>query len=335
MDTTDLLNYIESVAPLDYAEKWDQSGIQIAGSREEIKCLAIGLDATLSTIQQALAWDADFILTHHPLTLSPQLPKNRDEYQTVLKEVLNSGAWLYSAHTSLDVQTKGPVSWLAKVLELKSLSPIQPIDIKPLLQVRLPLEYMVPDLFQDLTNLFSESRQPQDPCLSKGYFICDPESIPNIIGIFRKYLLQDYLEIRPASSRNKQCGFGIIGDIDSGLTKDAFLEVLCPYLETDHITFVGQWPQYISRVAYCPGSGMSLAKTAFNQGADIFISGDLKYHQAQEIESHGLTIDAGHFILEEKMMRNWAGDIEDRFYGQDMEIKFFQGHNPFRIQELR
>ncbi len=335
MDTKDLLNYIEFVAPLNYAEEWDQSGIQIAGKKEEIKRLAIALDATLLTISQSLAWDADFILTHHPLTLAPQLPKTKDDYHTILKEILNSGAWLYSAHTSLDVQKNGPVCWLAEALKMDQLLPIQSLYTKPLLQVQFPLKDLSPDLFQDLTKLFAELDQFQDFRLSKGYFLCDPNFAPVVFNLFKRYRLQECLKIQPISSVNEQCGYGIIGDIMPTLDSNTFLNTLGQYLETDHISCVGEWPQTISRLAYCPGSGMNLARKAFSMGADIFISGDLKYHQAQEIEPLGLTIDAGHYSLEENMMKTWAGQIEDYFQGKDMEVRFFKGQNPFKVHELK
>ena len=75
---------------------------------------------------------------------------------------------------------------------------------------------------------------------------------------------------------------------------------------------------------------MELAKRAFAQGADIYISGDLKYHQAQDIEALGFALDVGHFSLEEKMMSAWARTLQQEFaeLDRDVEVVFIPGRSP-------
>lgn len=332
MLTKDLLKYIETIAPLKYAEDWDQSGIQIAGTKKEIKRLALGLDPCLATIHQALQWDADFILTHHPLTLAPQLPKSKNDYRTILQTILQSGSWLYSAHTSLDVQTNGPVSWMARALHMEQWSPVAPVEPKPLLQIHLPAEAMNSQMYQDLLRLPSIEIDAQD--FSKGYLLCDLPIDPAILNILKRYCSLDCLETAQVLPLNRQCGFGIIGDISPALHQHSLMVTLSQLLVTEHISSVGAWPETISRIAYCPGSGMSLAHKAFQQGAQIFISGDLKYHQAQELEPYGLVIDGGHFSLEETMMETWSQDLQTDLVDKDIEIRFFQGRNPFQNHDL-
>jgi putative NIF3 family GTP cyclohydrolase 1 type 2 len=98
--------------------------------------------------------------------------------------------------------------------------------------------------------------------------------------------------------------------------------------------FVGNVPEKIKKVAYCTGSGMSLAEKAFYMKADVFISGDIKYHIAQSIKSYGLTIDVGHFILEEIMMQKWTEKIIQDLDKLNMEVKFFKGKDPIYIKEV-
>jgi putative NIF3 family GTP cyclohydrolase 1 type 2 len=78
---------------------------------------------------------------------------------------------------------------------------------------------------------------------------------------------------------------------------------------------------------------MSLASKAFALGADIFISGDLKFHQAQEIESLGLTLDVGHFALEEVMVAVWADELTTALAGE-VRVLFIPGRDPFQINSL-
>jgi putative NIF3 family GTP cyclohydrolase 1 type 2 len=94
---------------------------------------------------------------------------------------------------------------------------------------------------------------------------------------------------------------------------------------------VGQPPRRITRVAICPGSGASLGRAAFDRGAQVFITGDIKYHDAQALEPLGLTVDAGHFSLEETMMRTWMEILARELAPLGIHVHFIPGHNPIRM----
>ena len=256
MQVSLLKSLIEKIADPSLSAEWDRGGTQIAGTKNEIAKLAVTLDPSVPSVQEALAWKADFILTHHPLSLTPGLPDRDNTYTNVLRLVLSSGAWLYAAHTSLDVQTGGPVSWLAEAMHLEAILPVEAVD--------------------------------------------------------------------------RDCGYGVIGNLDPPLTWAEFQKKLYSILQTDHLLTVGGFPDIVTRVAYCPGSGMSLAAKAFQAGAEVFISGDLKYHQAQEIEGLGLTVDAGHFALEEPMMAACCRELQAPL-GDEIQARFFPGRNPFHF----
>ncbi len=256
MQVSLLKSLIEKIADPRLSAEWDRSGIQIAGTKNEIERLAVTLDPSVDSLQEALDQKADFILSHHPLSLTPGLPDRDDTYTTVLRLVLSSGSWLYAAHSSLDVQTMGPVSWLAAALNLGSILPLEPV--------------------------------------------------------------------------NQICGYGVIGNLDPPLTWGEFQKSLQTILQADHLLSVGTFPAIVSQVAYCPGSGMSLAPKAFASGAQVFISGDLKFHQAQEIEGLGLTVDAGHYALEEPMMAACCRELESTL-GHEIQVSFVPGRDPFHI----
>jgi len=57
--------------------------------------------------------------------------------------------------------------------------------------------------------------------------------------------------------------------------------------------------QSVKKVAFCGGSGSDYIDDAINSGADVYITGDIKYHQAQSaLKSNLSIIDAGHFYTE-------------------------------------
>lgn len=61
----------------------------------------------------------------------------------------------------------------------------------------------------------------------------------------------------------------------------------------------------IKKVAFCGGSGSDFIEDAINKGADVYITGDIKYHEAQDALKHNLSlIDAGHYFTEYHSLKN-------------------------------
>lgn len=127
MNYNNIINIIEEVAPLSAAATWDNSGVQVASSQDEIFCLAVCLDPTPESVYNASELGANMILSHHPLGLKPRLPTIIDNYYSVLKLLLSKDILLYSAHTSLDANLYGPASWLAEALDLHECSVLESI----------------------------------------------------------------------------------------------------------------------------------------------------------------------------------------------------------------
>lgn len=106
-------------------------------------------------------------------------------------------------------------------------------------------------------------------------------------------------------------GFGYIGTMPEAVSFDAFCQKLAPLVPANYWRVCGNRPQTVERVAYCTGSGADLAEKAFSLGADVFITGDTKYHTA--LDSSGCIIDVGHFSLEEEMMRRFTRMLQEKF----------------------
>ncbi len=122
------------------------------------------------------------------------------------------------------------------------------------------------------------------------------------------------------------CGFGVVGDLPMPLTPEQLHLALAPWLAGSVARCAGTLPQQIRRVAICPGSGASLAAAAAQYGADILISGDLKYHTA--LETPLPVLDVGHFSLEAEMMRRFAGELESVL--PDVSVFFVPGCDPLQ-----
>lgn len=262
MKPYEIIKIIENTAPPPAAAAWDHSGVQVAAVREEVTHVAVMLDPTLESIVQAVAAGADFILAHHPLSMQPRYPDRIDGYLSILSLLFTNGAWLYSAHTSLDANPEGPVSWLAGELRLQSREILEP-----------------------------NANPGANPGPGAPWY-----------------------------------GFGFTGTFSEPLTYKDFCRTLAAVLGRDGWQVCGPVPERVRRVACCPGAGNSLLEAAVASGADVFITGDVKYHTALDARSANLRVlDVGHFILEEEMMRRFASQLAGEI---SVPVTFFPGRDP-------
>ena len=125
-------------------------------------------------------------------------------------------------------------------------------------------------------------------------------------------------------------GFGLIGDLPVAQPIESFLDKIWALVPRSFLTFIGKTPERARRVAYCTGSGSSLAWRAFAQGADVYLTGDVTHHTALDIAPLGLTIDCGHQSLEAEMMRRLTDTLAEKTRDASLEIRFFESADPLR-----
>lgn len=254
----DLVDGIEYVAPLKNAASWDCSGVQVASSKNDVSKVAVCLDPTPASILAAQKQGAQFILSHHPLSLAPCLPKKLDSYHESLRLLLSCNTWLYAAHTSLDANPEGPAGWLARELGMSGIEVLEVLNQ------------------------------------------CD----------------------------GKTFGFGLIGDLPEPIPMDRLEKLLARVLHLTHATMCGYHNSShdnIVRLAYCTGSGASLADTARQKGAQIYITGDVRYHAA--LDTQIPILDVGHHSLEEEMMLRFCELLSHKY--KEASFFFVPSRSPF------
>ena len=270
MKLTDFITVVENFAPLCLAACWDNSGMQVATSRTEVSHVAVMLDPTPASIAKALEIQADFILSHHPLSMKPVYPAEQGNYFTVLSSLIKKDTGLYSAHTTLDSNMAGPVSWLGKKLGLVNMQVLEQSENLPA-----------------------------------------PDANP------------------------RQFGFGFHGRLPNTLGYTEFTKLLSEKSGKSDWVTCGKLPETVRTVACCPGSGGSMIHLAEKCGADIFITGDIKYHSA--LESNIRVIDIGHFQLEEEMMKFFTQELLaeiDKMMLPKIKISFIPAVDPLKLEQI-
>ncbi len=104
------------------------------------------------------------------------------------------------------------------------------------------------------------------------------------------------------SNDENEYGYGRIGEIN-GLSKMELISLVKNELDTDKIIIYGDIEKNVNKIAVCGGSGSDFILDAHIQGAEVYITGDIKYHDAQLANELGLVlIDAGHYNTEKVIL---------------------------------
>ena len=113
----DIINIIESVAPLSYQEAWDNSGLQVGDRNAEVREALLTVDVTESVVNEAISTGCDLIVSHHPLIFRglKHLTGATPQERCVIKALRHNIA-IYSAHTSMDSYLHGVSGRMAEKL---------------------------------------------------------------------------------------------------------------------------------------------------------------------------------------------------------------------------
>ena len=112
-----IYDYINSIAPFDTQEEWDNSGHLVGEFRKEVKRCVMALDATRDVCILARDLNADLVLTHHPIIFGGITDVKSDSAVYILA---NAGVSALCAHTNYDLADGGINDSLAEILGLKN-----------------------------------------------------------------------------------------------------------------------------------------------------------------------------------------------------------------------
>ena len=117
-----IYDYINSIAPYDTQEEWDNSGHLIGDFRKEVKKCVMALDCTKEVCLFAKETGADLVLTHHPSIFFGGIKTVKSDSAVYI--LANSGISALCAHTNYDFAQGGINDSLAEILGLKNTSHI-------------------------------------------------------------------------------------------------------------------------------------------------------------------------------------------------------------------
>ncbi|MDY0267880.1 Nif3-like dinuclear metal center hexameric protein [Trichloromonas sp.] len=351
----DLTGLLHKLYPPFLAEEWDNVGLQVGDPGMPVERILVALDPTEATLAEALRRGAQALVCHHPLIFRPlKRLTPQDETGRILFRAVREGIAVLAAHTNLDRARDGLNDWLATRLGILDPQPLEagaPGDL-------LKLVVFIPAGYEDriaeaLHRAGAGHIGSYDLCAFRvagtGTFRPGAGSTP-FIGrageteevreirletILPRELTAKVLEkmrkshpyeevafdLIPLANSRPGIGLGRIGRLATPLPLAQFADRVKEKLNAQSPRVVGDLATSIAKVAVCGGSGASLLHEAAHQGADVLVTGDVKYHEARNAESLGLAlVDAGHFATEHLMVDALAERLKQAAREQRLEL---------------
>jgi dinuclear metal center YbgI/SA1388 family protein len=367
---SDIISAMEAIAPSYLAEAWDNVGLQVGCRSWPVEKVWVALDPSPAVIHKACEQKIDLLLTHHPLFFKPI--KNIDVGTSLgkcLADCIREKLSIYSAHTNYDSVYGGLNDVFAARIGLQACRALEPAipQRNYKLVIVLPRERESDILNLNLgqgpriahipekNHLLRRDGGPhgrEKPSLPKNEdvglknrlfseiaVVIDENSLANTVADLKSltYYAELNYEVYPmAQLSESRHGIGRVGSLPASLSLRQLASVVKKSLGVPAVRMVGHPDLIVNDAAVCTGSGGSLLKAFFASSAQVYITGDIKYHEAMDILDAGKgMIDVGHFASEVIMVDNiverlriWA----NKFTSRTISIEPCRlEHDPFSV----
>ncbi len=360
---------MEEIAPPYLAEEWDNVGFQIGDINQLIDKAMICLEVTDAVIDEAIAKGVGLIISHHPLIFRPiRNIRMQDPTGKMIFRLIQHRIGLYCAHTNLDSVLGGVNDVLATILEIKDTIPLNNTRFEKYFKLIVFVPHSHVEGVRDamcraggghIGNYSHCTFQTEgigtfkplegtNPFIGKqGVIEKTPEVRMEIIVPKEKLdaVVQEMIQahpyeevaydVIPLDNAVNRHGLGRVGKFKKPLSLFQLCQKLKEKLGTASIKFVGDPDKQVQKVGLCGGSGGEFIQEALNCGCDCYITGDIKYHDAQYALHTGIAlIDAGHLETEQIICADLARRLEEavQAHRYDLQILLSQTNiNPFQV----
>ena len=330
MKIKEITSAIEAVAPLYLQEGWDNAGMQVGDVDREVTGVLLCTDVREETIDEAIERGMNMIISHHPL-LFRGLKKivGRSYQERVVARAIKHDIAIYCAHTNMDSAVGGVNFKMAEKLGLKNVGVLDPQqDTLRKLVVFAPVEAAT-DVEHAMCDAGAGRLGNYDNCCylmsGEGHYRAldgaepwsgevgeihhEPEIRVEVLvhkslcsrvvaAMLKAHPYEEpAFDIIALENGDKYAGLGVIGETEPQNACD-FLEKVKTAFEVKSLRYSGNLNRKVKIVAMCGGAGSEFIGTAMSRGADVYITGDMKYHEFQGHEDQIILADIGHYESE-------------------------------------
>ena len=362
----DVCRVMEDLAPSSLAYSWDRVGLQTGNAEAPVSRLLVTLSVTDKVLEKARKSSVQMIVSHHPVIFRPPETLRADVAgNRIPLDLVRAGIACYAAHTNLDVSPGGVNDVLAGRLGLTQVGPL--IGCPHARQVKLvsfvpesSLEKCREAVCEAGAGVIGEYTQCTFSCEGIGTFLPGTEASPfsgeplqlckeperrfevvvpqgrlgRVIAALQT--AHPYEEVAydlvPLESQDPQVSLGRRGTLEMPKRIDEFARQVRRDLKTGPLRVTGSKKRWVRSVAVLGGSGKGQV-ASLPKGIDVFVSGDLGYHDALDAEQRDMAlVDAGHQETERPVLTVLADLIRDRL--PDLDVMVVEGGEVFRLEGL-
>jgi dinuclear metal center YbgI/SA1388 family protein len=328
-----LIDIFEKTYPPYLAAPGDRIGLQLGNPDQPINRILVTLDITPPVVDEAIKTKTNLIIAHHPLIYTPlSTLTTASPLERLLIKLIEHHIAVYIAHTNIDFAPDGTTRFLANLLglqEQKNLVPFNEAKLKKLV-VFIPsthIDQVAQSIFDAGAGVIGNYSECSFRTQGTGTFRAGDKAKPYLgkIGQFESAdeirfetivpeailarVISAMLRVHPyeevaydiysLDNPHPQSAICISGKLAKPMKLAEFAKQVKQQLKLDTIRIIGKPNRIIRTAAVIAGSGMSLLDSVINAGVDVFLTGDIKYHQAREAELAELALlDIGHYPSE-------------------------------------
>lgn len=364
-----IINLLEQLAPKKLAESWDNVGLLLGNEQHEIGKIMVALDIDETVVDEAVEKNVDLIISHHPLIFKGMKSITDKSYHgRLIRRLIKEDIHVYAAHTNLDVADNGLNDYLAHLIGLDNLSVLDVTKTEAYykLYTMVPVdsvEIVEEALYKSGAGRYDHYDECSFKIQGQGSFRPIEGANPTI-GIVdkREHVDEVRIEVLLAEEVLDQCvkglikahpyetpaysvikienlsksqGLGRVGVFKEPKSAEALIADLKEVLKCQTIRVAGQLTEKISKVGLCTGAGADFIYKAKSMGCDLYITGDLKYHEAQLANQLNMSIfDCGHYETEQIYMDYLAQYLQDKCQEKNYEVRIIKSEsleNPIKV----
>ncbi len=345
----DVINFIEEWAPPGVALPDDNPGLQVGRPGAEVTNILVTLEVTDRIIEEAIENQVNLILTHHPLIFRPLERLHTGSWVgRKLEALIKHDIALYAAHTNLDGAPEGVSFALIRKLGVSQPRFLKKPDQKWLQKIVVftpaaDVDKVRRAMGESGAGVIGDYRFCSYNLEGKGTFLggekahpavgekgrletVDEVRLEMILPVWKRDQVIEAMiaahpyeevayDLYPLDNVAVDFGFGAIGELPRPLPLADFFREVKERLGVKSFTVMEGPAQTVSRLAVCGGSGGALVEDAWKQGAQVFITGEIKYHTFLEYEGKLTVIAAGHYATEQGIVSVWADRLR-RWLGE-------------------
>ncbi len=331
MKIKEIISTLEEMAPLGYAEDFDNVGLLVGNDEAKASGVLVCHDALESVIEEAIEKNCNLVVCFHPILFSGIKKITGKNYveKSILKAIKNDIA-IYAVHTALDNHQEGVNKIFCNTLGLQNTKTLVPKQHF----IQKLVTYTINENAEEVRNaLFNAGagrignyedcsfnskgigtymgNENSNPEIGERFEFVQGEEV-KIEVTFEKHLQSKILkallsshvyeevayEVYDLQNTHQNIGLGMIGELTSEMDEIEFLKMVKEKMECGVIRHTNFLNKPIKKVAVLGGSGSFAIRNAIQAGADAFLTADLKYHNFYEAENKILLADVGHFESE-------------------------------------